>query len=224
MSVLPSRVTSALLGAAVMLASATAGQAADLDFMPPPELRPSLPWEGFYAGGLLTGGFLDATYTPSANPDPELAGDGIMGGFVAGHNWQFGNVVVGVEADASYGKIEADNTVDEVEYNIPWLLTARARLGYAFDNTLIYGTAGVGVFEGEMILPAFGESDKKTHVGLVIGGGMEHAFNDQLRGRLEYIHGNFENQVYDFTPGTVDLEIDDLHLMRAALVWNFSAH
>jgi outer membrane immunogenic protein len=216
-------VISALFGAAVMHASATAGQAADLEFMPPPELRPSLPWEGFYAGGLLTGGFLDATYTPSANPDPELAGDGMMGGGVAGYNWQSGNVVYGLEADASYGKIDADNTVDEVEYNIPWLVTARGRLGYVFDSTLIYGTAGIGIYEGKMILPAFGESDKKTHVGLMIGGGMEHAFNDNFRGRLEYLHGSFENQVYDFTPGTVDLEIDDLHLIRAALVWNFSA-
>lgn len=218
-----SRLAAPLVGAAVILVSATAGQAADLDFMPPPELRPSLPWEGAYAGGLLTGGFLDATYTPSASSDPELAGDGIMGGFVAGYNWQFDNVVIGVEADASYGKIDADNTLDQVEYKIPWIATARARLGYAFDNTLIYGTAGIGVMEGEMFLPGFGETDKKTHLGFVIGGGMEHAFSNRFRGRLEYLHGNFENQVYDFSPGTVDLEIDDLHMVRAALVWNFSS-
>jgi outer membrane immunogenic protein len=223
MSVHPSRVTSALLGAAVMLASATVGHAADLDFMPPPELRPSLPWEGAYAGGLLTGGFLDSSYTPSDAADPELAGDGIMGGFVAGYNWQFNHLVVGIEADASYGKIDAKNSIDEVEYKIPWLATARARLGYAMDDTLIYGTAGVGVMEGRMFLPEFGEKDKKTHLGFVIGGGIEQAFSENLRGRIEYIHGNFENKVYEFTPGTVDLEVDDLHLVRAALVWNFTA-
>jgi outer membrane immunogenic protein len=223
MSVHPSRVTSALLGAAVMLASTTVGQAADYDFMPPPELRPSLPWEGPYAGGLLTGGFLDSGYTPSDAADPELAGDGVMGGFIAGYNWQFNHLVVGVEADASYGKIDAKNSIDEVEYKIPWLATARARLGYAMDDTLIYGTAGVGIMEGRMFLPAFGEKDKKTHLGFVIGGGIEQAFSDNLRGRLEYIHGSFENQVYNFTPGTVDLEVDDLHLVRAALVWNFTA-
>src|SRR5690606_14237990 len=168
---------------------------------------------GAYAGGLLTGGFLDSAYTPSDAADPELAGDGVMGGFVAGYNWQFDNLVVGLEADASYGRIDAKNSLDEVEYKIPWLATARARLGYAIEDTLIYGTAGIGVMEGKMFLPEFGETDKKTHLGFVIGGGIEQAFSDNLRGRLEYIHGNFENRVYSFTPGTVDLEVDDLHLV-----------
>jgi outer membrane immunogenic protein len=74
-----------------------------------------------------------------------------------------------------------------------------------------------------MFLPGFGETDEKTHLGFVIGGGVEQAFSENLRGRLEYIHGSFENQVYDFSAGTVDLEVDDLHLVRAALVWNFTA-
>ena len=55
----------------------------------------------------------------------------LIGGVHAGYNWQSGARVFGVEGDVSFG--------DGVDY----LASARARLGYARDNLLLYVTGGV---------------------------------------------------------------------------------
>ena len=87
-------------------------------------------------------------------------------GILAGYNWQYGNIVLGGEADFNYlgisGTIKNDvgdqmsqvmapeNTTatDKIDYEANWYGTVRARLGYAMNNVLIYGTAGLAY--GEM--------------------------------------------------------------------------
>lgn len=210
-----------IAGLAALLLTAAAGTAADLD-TDIPGFRPAIhQWTGPYAGVVAGGGFLDTFYLPSGNPDPELAGDGYLLGGLVGYNLQVDNIVLGVEGDLSAGKVSATNSLDQVNYKVPMLATARLRAGYAFDDTLVFATGGLAVARGDMYLPGFGESDEKTHYGYTVGGGMEHAVTENLNIRLEYLYASLGKKTYDFSAGTVRMGLDDLHNVRAGLTWNF---
>ena len=208
-----------------MLAGPLGALAADLPPPPPPppvEMRPAVyDWSGAYGGVVVGGGFVDNEYTPIPGNDPELAGDGVVGGGVIGYNYQMGSLVIGLEADAMAANIDPTNSIDGVEQDVSFLATIRARFGWAMDNTLFYGTGGVAWARSKITLTGFNESQRKTHIGYVVGGGMEHAFSEHFTGRLEYLYGHFKDKNYVYTPGTVVAGIDDLHIIRAGLVWKF---
>jgi outer membrane immunogenic protein len=189
---------------------------------PPPDLRPAIhDWSGGYVGGFAGAGFIDTDYTPVPGPDPDLSGDGAMGGGFVGYNWQFGPLVVGAEGDFAFTSIDAENQLDAVEFDMPWLATVRARLGVADDRTLFYATGGLAIAEGEIYLPAFGETETETHLGFVVGGGIEHAVMENVTLRLEYLYARFETKTYGFSAGVVNLPFDDVHMVRAGAAWHF---
>ena len=75
-----------------------------------------------------------------------------------------------------------------------WLLTARPRIGYAFNRSLLYVTGGLSV--GEMNFAAnnlFNPPNVErarisdTSVGWTIGGGWEQAVSERLSFKLEYL-------------------------------------
>jgi len=211
---------------AVSLTGTSAGFAADPLVPPPPpplaEMRTSIQdWSGPYVGVAVGVASLHSLYLPSVGNDPELGGDTATLTGLAGYNLQYDNIVVGVEADLTWTNLNARNRLDEVDLKIPFVATARARIGYALDKTLLYATAGVGVLKGEMTLTAFNETDKKTQFGYVVGAGIETTVWDNLNVRLEYIYGDFGKKTYSFTPGDVNTNVKSLHLVRAGLVYTF---
>ncbi len=213
--------------AAIVATGASSAFAADPLAPPPPpivEMRKSITdWSGPYVGVAAGVSSLHSLYLPSVGDDPELGGDAVTLGGLVGYNLQYDNIVVGVEADFTWADLEARNRLDEVDLEIPYIATARARLGYALDNTLIYATAGVGILEGKMTLTAFNQTDRKTQIGYVVGAGMETNIRDSLNLRLEYIYGDFGKKTYSFTPGDVNADLSSLHLVRAGLVYTFDA-
>ena len=74
---------------------------------------------------------------------------GIAGGLQAGYNWQNGQFVFGGETDLQFSG--ADDTFAPWKFSNPWFGTLRARAGYAMNNILFYGTAGLayGGVEGQ---------------------------------------------------------------------------
>lgn len=207
-----------VLGIAIGLAGTTTAQAADV-----PEFRPAIhDWSGPYVGALAGVGFVNTDYTPIPGVDPDLAGDGGLGGGFVGYNMQFGDLVAGVEGDFAVTNIEAENQLDAVELDIPWIATVRARLGYADGATLFYVTGGLGIAEGELHLPAFDETEREVHLGFVAGGGIEHFVTDSITLRLEYLWATYEEKRYEFSAGVVDLPFDDLHMVRAGVAWHFA--
>ena len=57
------------------------------------------------------------------------------------YNWQSGQFVYGVEADLQASG--ADDTFAAYKFSNPWFGTVRGRVGYAFNNILLYGTLGL---------------------------------------------------------------------------------
>jgi outer membrane immunogenic protein len=228
--------------------SATA-LAADYDPPPPPveDLRPaSYDWSGPYVGAYAAAVSLDGHYDkipdcgpgspPGCGPvDPEMSGTGPAGGIMAGWNYDLGGAVVGIEADWGWGGMIAQNRepAELTRTDFDDIITLRARGGWAFDRTLVYVTGGaawVNVnFRGDVgpVGAAFADQDNDWVSGFAVGGGIEHAFIDNLHGRLEYLFlGMSDADIRLEDPngfgGDVDLHLDGIHMVRAALTYNFS--
>ena len=88
---------------------------------------------------------------PDAIGGANLSDSGFTAGGQIGYNWQGsgwpgGGVVVGFEADAMYMDTDKSDIVGPGGTNfssgLNFLGTARGRLGYAFNQFLVYGTGG----------------------------------------------------------------------------------
>lgn len=211
-----------------MLGWAGAAGAADLPTKksPPPPPPPLLTWDGFYLGVQVGGGWATDKISESTTLVPPLTGSaslsesGIIGGVHAGYNWQFGSMVYGLEGDfegtslsKSSNCLTQDAGVGNVapgacfptalDYSyrtaLPWQGSARGRLGYAFDNFLVYGTGGVAVADistryTQSFPAAAGmgsQSFDQAAVGFTVGGGVEYAINANWSARAEYRFSDF---------------------------------
>src|ERR1700744_5618947 len=95
-------------------------------------------WQGPYAGVNL--GYQWSS-VKNGNTDPS----GVLGGAQIGHNWQFGQFVVGGETDFQFSG--ADDKFAPWKFSNPGFGTLRARAGFAVNNILFYGTAGLSYGE-----------------------------------------------------------------------------
>ncbi len=82
-------------------------------------------------------------------------------------------------------------TAAQCETKNSWLSTIRARVGYAADRVLFYGTAG-GAF-GNIEAGANGGLQSSTKAGWTAGAGVEVAFADNWTARVEYLFVDLGN-------------------------------
>jgi len=182
---------------AAITAASGAATAADLPRGPAPYNPPAsvYNWAGFYAG--VNVGY-DWGTTTNNNTKPS----GLEGGVQAGYNWQSGQLVFGGETDLQV--TGADDTFAPFKFSNPWFGTLRGRLGYAMNNILFYGTAGLayGGVKGEIS----GLSEEKTHVGWAAGLGMEVGLAPNWSGKVEYLYMDLGNRAYSITGTSNGLE------------------
>ena len=230
------------LGAMALAGTTVASFGADLGVPPAPAApAPVLySWSGFYIGGNVGGKWDDfrgnAIIAPVAGVTPggvlafgnNLFGSNnsstsFVGGGQIGYNWQVGWWVLGLEGDIDGTSLQrtfvAPATValpfvpgDTITLKNDWQASIRARVGYAWDRVLFYGTGGVafaniqaGVnftpFAGLPGLIATGNS--KTVVGVTVGGGIEYGFWDNWSLAGEYRFSAFENE--NFAQGNLPI-------------------
>lgn len=186
------------------LAASLAGisaQAADLTPPPAPvepeAVAPVFTWSGPYIGA--EGGYSWNTFDPDGASNADANG-GIFGVF-GGYNYQFdNNWVVGIEGDVLHNWNSKDTAFGSVETT--WQGSVRARVGYAFDNALIYGTAGWAIARAEAN-PDVGPDESDTLNGWTVGAGLDYAFTQNIFARGEYRYtdyggGDFGGAVGDF--------------------------
>jgi outer membrane immunogenic protein len=214
---------SALLPAATALA-------ADLDPPPPPmeQLRPATyDWSGAYVGGWVGSACIDGTLIDNTSGGvPYLnAGCGFKGGVLAGYNHQIDNVVLGVEGDwgMSNNIVENNDPTADFSFRLKNIATLRARVGYAFDDTLLFATAGGAWAEGDVdgIVSATPNHLTSSSFGWTVGAGMEQAVADSVRLRLDYMYTHLADANYAAACCNVDIKWGDEHEVRAALIWAF---
>lgn len=152
-------------------------------------------WTGFYIGAM--GGY--AQEDTSA-----LAVGTISGGFAggtAGYNWQMGNVVLGLEVDGAWADVGAslgDPAIASLETRIRSMGTVRGRVGYAFDQVLIYGTGGYAWADNRVTVSVLGlsVSDSQFHSGWTAGAGVEVMFAPKWSVKAEYLYKSFQSEDY----------------------------
>jgi outer membrane immunogenic protein len=197
----------AVVAFVALSAAPFAAQAADAPVVNPLDVaiaNSAHDWAGAYVG--INGGYAWGDFDTSAG---DFSGEDALGGFQIGYNKQLGSVVIGVEGDVQASAI--DGASGGTSTSLDWFSTARGRVGYAFDSTLLYGTAGLAV--GGVEASTAGGSDDKTLVGIAAGAGIEQAMTDNLSLKAEYLYVDTENKTFD-TGGTNTNAEWDGHVMR----------
>ena len=197
------------------LALASGAQAADLAARPvykAPIAAPVWSWAGFYVG--VNVGVASARTNISAPSDnfffPSSASfnssqTGVIGGLQAGYNWQFNNLVLGIEGDVSAASLNRSTspgtigfTGDSFNGAMSALATVRGRIGYAFDRTLIYGTGGAAFanLKDEYFSQPFPftASASSSATGWAAGVGAEFALSGNWTAKAEYLHVGFPSR------------------------------
>ena len=227
-----------LIGAVGLVAMATSASAADLAARPytkapPPVMAAMYDWSGFYIG--INGGWGQSRETynwlgysaVSAN-----ATGGTVGGQI-GYNWQAGPWVFGVEAQGNWANL-SKSYVDP--FNLAWSVGTKVdalglftgRVGYAWNNALLYVKGGAAVADNNY-WAAFNNVNfvnvSNTRWGADVGVGFEYGFTPNWSFGVEYNHAwlgnenyNWGNQNWRYT--TVNVR-QDLDLVTARINYRF---
>ena len=239
--------------AAALVAGLSASAAAVAADLPNGEASPGLlrgdsayNWSGIYAGASagMASDTISADYATATFGEPKAKG--FIGGVQAGFNKQVGGLVVGLEADFSLTNAHGDTRRDlsgkygdytlagagVMEAGLANLGTVRARLGYAMDNVLIYGTAGYAFGRNRLTMSGSLTATKpaspaqsalnagatsNTMSGWVVGAGMEYAFARGVSVKAEYIRVQFNDSTFFGGTWAETMTKAHVHLIRTGV-------
>jgi outer membrane immunogenic protein len=208
-------IKSSLSGAALLALGYTVASAADLPsrvVSPAVAPPPVYSWTGIYLGANVGYGFGQQTPMSlySGNFDAfDYNTNGWLAGVTFGAQIQSGRTVLGLEGDIAWTDIDGSST-GPVKLNnlvignatlsskLSSISTLRARVGYAVDNWMLYGTGGVAITKQTSTITSSTficntpgtpscSSPSDYHLGLAVGAGVEYGITQNLSTKLEYI-------------------------------------
>ena len=222
----------ALSALTICLLSASAGQASagglpspdtplpDLDFSRQSDEQS---WNGFFMGASLGYGFGDMSSAGDSG-NFEFDSEGTFASVYLGHDWQFGNFLLGLEGEWGGGDISGNDTnaATNLSTDLNWMTAIRARAGVLLGPALlIYATGGYAW--ADMNLSTSGATAFKTSEnmsGYQVGGGAELRFAPSWALRFDYVYTDLDEE--NITAGGVVNNFDpDFHLARAGLTLRF---
>lgn len=185
-----------VLAAALSLAAAPVAFAGSPEPVDPDPIIPaavpiapaSPDWTGGYVGGQLGWGNIETNV-------PGVDGDDVIGGIVAGYDYDFGQWVLGAGVDYDFADIDLGAANASVE-NV-W--RAKLRAGYKIGNGLAYATGGYANADTDNL----GSDD-----GYFIGAGYEHLVTQNFAVGGEVLYHEFD----DFNSTTTDVEATTVQL------------
>ena len=228
-----------VIAAAALVVGTVSASAADLAARPytkAPVAAAVYDWTGFYIGAQAGGifGNTDAVSGPFPGAITQTYSydfTGAVGGGRIGYNWQVSpNWVFGLEGDGEATSVR-DSGIGSLgffhETRLNWLASARARLGYAAGNTLLYVTGGAAFGEVEItkaaapgVVPFAVYTDTLT--GWTVGAGVEHMFAPNWTGRLEYRYTDLgETSFQSALANSQDYATIKFHAVRAGISYKF---
>lgn len=208
----------AALSAVALFGFASVASAADMPTKAPmytkaPVMVPAYNWTGFYVGadvGYGWGTSSSVATTGNVNFPVGFAFapndlTGAVAGGHAGYNYQIDHFVVGIEGDFDWTDMKGDAsdlsplqripTTTTTSSKLTWLADITGRVGYAWDNWLLYAKGGAAWTheEGSSITDTTGAttSGSETRTGWLIGGGAEWGFMQHWSAKVEYNYMDF---------------------------------
>src|SRR5215467_1274222 len=198
---------------AALLALSMAANAAEVGarppvYAPPPiYVAPPFSWTGFYLGANIGGAWSQRNLTDKG---------AFIGGGQLGYNYQFGNFVLGIEAD--FDGVASTNSPGagvagpafgtQVTNNNRWIATLAGRFGITNDTWLFYGKAGGGwVGSDDLTITntvtgaSITVSNNNTNSGWLVGGGIEWAFAPNWSVKIEYDYLRLNSQTFTAPAG-----------------------
>jgi outer membrane immunogenic protein len=207
------------LGAIALCAAATVQSASAADLRMPtkaPVVTPAavavFSWTGFYIGAHVGWGWgetdstileADNNFFPQGHVNTNKF-DGILGGGQIGWNYQAGQWVFGIEAQASWTDIKGDdihtavlvaNRQAETHTEVNWVVTLTGRLGFAAGPALFYVKGGGAWADFEALTNSRNTltgainqttSGGETRFGWTVGAGIEYALGNNWSVKGEY--------------------------------------
>lgn len=159
-----------------------------------PAAAPYYNWGGIYFGVNGGGVFGNSNWNAGAlGTTGNFTTSGFLAGGTLGANFQAGAFVFGVEGDFDWDNLSGSTTTCGVTCTTSqnYLGTARARVGYAWDRILFYGTGG-GAF-GNIKAAVPGGSTSSNEFGWTAGAGIEFAFAQNWTAKAEYLYVSLQN-------------------------------
>lgn len=166
---------------------------------------PVFSWTGFYLGGHVGGAWGDVNFVHTeagGNVYREGAydADGVFGGGQLGYNWQYANLVFGVEADLGHldisGSAEGEDTVHSSSGGFYGDIAGR--LGLSAGRTLFCAKGGIAFLDANFDYHETGCPNKKCDLnrddvlwGWTLGGGVEYMLSSKWSIKGEYQHFDF---------------------------------
>jgi outer membrane immunogenic protein len=166
---------------AVAFATCTAQVSIAGDILGPPPTF--YDWSGVYVGANL--GYGTGNISDTANTSSSQSISGAAAGGQIGANFQFRNLVFGVEADADWSNQQTSQMFPVV--NVPWLATARIRVGYAYDRIVVYATGGAGYVQLKSTT-VDNVVSSSANTAWVVGIGQESAITRNVIFRFEVLY------------------------------------
>lgn len=158
-----------------------------LSYDPAPAATGTPNWTGGYVGGQLGWGNVDTNV-------PGVDGDDVIGGIVAGYDYDFGDWVIGGGLDYDFADIDLGGAAD-----LENVLRVKARAGYKIGNGLLYGTGGWAQAETDTL----GADD-----GYFVGAGYEHLVSNNFAVGGEVLYHEFDN----YNSSGIDVEATTVQL------------
>jgi outer membrane immunogenic protein len=175
--------------------------------------------------------------------------EGVFTGLQAGHNWQRGLLVFGVEGDFgnfNIHKFSVDVRTNDTAFDedvaiidFGWYGTLTGRFGLAHGRSLFYLKGGLAMAEithtaydlddddddgvGTMYAGSY-TTAHGVETGWTVGGGLEHAVTDNWSVKAEYLYMDFGKKISDDPDGDLYKHESKLHSVKAALNYQFHRH
>jgi outer membrane immunogenic protein len=197
-------------------------------------------WTGIYIGGQAGVAFSDSDSVSFDPGQDGVFGDGtfdsgddnnagFIGGAHIGYDHQFANnVVLGAVADINYIDAETNRNYSValpsggvanfgLNEELDYMGTVRARLGYAFDSILVYGTGGLAYagYDRSSSVPVSGfggytfeENGDDADVGYSVGGGIDVMATQNISFGVEYLYTNLGSNDYSVTATNTNSDLN----------------
>lgn len=200
-------------------------------------------WSGPYVGGAIGGASRDTTWT---DVDSDWVGfgveahdgsaDAVAVSVFGGYNWQWGNFVLGAQADLTYADLKEHDyfcpggcSPDEINLDddLTYMISARANAGYSFGRWMPYVTVGYAYSDLESSWFEDGDLPDswpgvKNETAIVYGAGVQFAFHDKWSLGVEALRYDFDSETEYNNAGLYRMEVDtEVDLWRFTAAYNF---